>query len=377
MATASVAIVTVACARDAVPRRPDTLPERLSDSAFWALTTHLSEPSGFFHSENFVSNELTYQYVIPALATPARMHGVYLGVGPEQNFAYIAALAPKIAFILDIRRQNLIEQLFYKTCFELSSDRPEFVSRLFSRPRPIGIDSTATPSTLFAAYEAARPDTALFRANLRAVIQRLTVTHRWPLDTADLAMLQHVAETFFAAGPAITYDSPGAPSPTVGGRFIGRFGPRGMPSYTEVMVARDSAGVSRGYLSDEAHFRAVQSLEVRNMVVPVVGDFGGPKALRAIGGYLRDHDATLSAVYVSNVEQYLFQSDAWRRYYENLGTVPLSPASTFIRSIRPPAGDQRVRSVRLVSTLSPVEKFLAEYKAGKIRWYTDVAKVTW
>jgi hypothetical protein len=40
---------------------------------------------------------------------------------------------PKIAFIVDIRRQNLIEHLMYKALFELSADRAEFISRLLSR----------------------------------------------------------------------------------------------------------------------------------------------------------------------------------------------------------------------------------------------------
>ncbi len=366
----------VACTTREPPAPPDTLPARLSDQEFWSLTTALSEPNGFFHSENFVSNELTYQFVIPSLATPQRMHGVYLGVGPEQNFTYIAALKPKIAFILDIRRQTLIEHLFYKTLFELSTDRADFVSRLFSRPRPPGMVSATPPAAMFDAYRAVPPDSGLFRVNLQEIESRLTKAHAWPLDTADLAALHHVAEMFFLAGPDIDYNFP---SPQVfyggGSRFGGR---GGMPTYAQVMVATDSAGISRGYLADEAHFWAVKSLEEHNLVVPVVGDFGGPKALRAIGDYLRAHRATVSAVYVSNVEQYLFQSgDAWRRYYDNLGTLPLTQASTFIRSIRPPAGDQRVRSIRLVSTLSPIQKFLAAYRGGKIHWYTDVGKTSW
>ena len=68
----------------------------------------------------------------------ARPGGVYLGVGPEQNFTYIAALKPKMVFITDIRRGNLHMQLMYKALFELSADRAEFVSRLFTKKRPGG-----------------------------------------------------------------------------------------------------------------------------------------------------------------------------------------------------------------------------------------------
>src|SRR6185369_4804307 len=98
----------------------------------WQLSQQLSEPNGFFRSDNVVSDEAIYPEVVPTLADDGRRHGVYLGVGPEQNFTYIAALDPRIAFIVDIRRGNLQLQLMYKALFELSSDRADFVSRLFS-----------------------------------------------------------------------------------------------------------------------------------------------------------------------------------------------------------------------------------------------------
>ena len=65
---------------------------------------------------------------------------MYLGVGPEQNFPYIIALKPGMAIIFDMRRGNLHEHLLYKAMFELSNDRADFLSRLFSRARPAGLD---------------------------------------------------------------------------------------------------------------------------------------------------------------------------------------------------------------------------------------------
>ena len=125
------------------------LPARLSDREFWQLVTDLSEPAGYFNSDNLLSNEGSYQQAIPALLRAIRPDGVYLGVGPEQNFTYIVALRPRMAFIFDIRRGNLIEQLLYKALFELSANRAEFVSRLFSRPRPPGLDTTSSVDVLF------------------------------------------------------------------------------------------------------------------------------------------------------------------------------------------------------------------------------------
>src|SRR5690242_14118134 len=65
------------------PARPP-LPSRLTDQQFWTLSERLSEPAGYFRSENLVSNEHTFQYVIPALQQVGQ-GGVYLGVAPDQN----------------------------------------------------------------------------------------------------------------------------------------------------------------------------------------------------------------------------------------------------------------------------------------------------
>src|SRR5688572_5577813 len=83
-----------AAARGRAPRAgapaPD-LPARLTDREFWKLSTEWSEPNGFFRSDNLTSNELLFQHVLTGLARRARPGDVYLGVGPEQNYTYIAA----------------------------------------------------------------------------------------------------------------------------------------------------------------------------------------------------------------------------------------------------------------------------------------------
>src|SRR5579863_8116104 len=79
-----------------------TLPQRYTDTEFWRMVTEFSEPGGAFPYENFVSNEVSYQDILPDLTRIVKPGGAYLGVAPEQNFTYIAATRPKIAFILDI-----------------------------------------------------------------------------------------------------------------------------------------------------------------------------------------------------------------------------------------------------------------------------------
>ena len=147
------------------------LPASLSNAEFWKLSVELSEPGGYFRSENLVSNEHTYQYVIPELAVAARPGGVYMGVAPDQNFTYIVATRPRMAFIVDVRRGNLLQHLMYKAVFELSADRAEFVSRLFSKPRPPGLGASMSVVDLFSAYARVATSDQLYTANLQAAHQ--------------------------------------------------------------------------------------------------------------------------------------------------------------------------------------------------------------
>ncbi len=126
--------------RNGVRAVAPSLPDKLSDRDYWSLVTEFSEPDGEFRSDNLLSNEIFLQAVIPDLIRVAKPSRVYLGVGPEQNFTYIAALKPKMAFIVDVRRGNLQLHLMYKALFELSSDRADFIFRLFSRKRPEGLE---------------------------------------------------------------------------------------------------------------------------------------------------------------------------------------------------------------------------------------------
>src|SRR5262249_19096648 len=147
-----IALVVVAViALLVVPRfhAADTLPNQLTDDAFWKLVETSSEPGGAFQSENFLSNETGFQSVIPALKQSTKPGGIYMGVGPEQNFTYIAAIRPKLAFVIDIRHQNMLEHMIYKAVFEMSANRAEFVARLFSRKRTAELSDKSSADEVF------------------------------------------------------------------------------------------------------------------------------------------------------------------------------------------------------------------------------------
>ena len=149
-------------------------------------------------------------------------------------------------------------------------------------------------------------------------------------------MRRYVYSAWFKAGVEIRYELNGggfAAAPSRGGGFGGR-GIGGLPSYAELMTANDGAGKNRSYLATEEAFRFVKDLEARNLIVPVVGNLGGPKALRAVGAYLKKQGATVSAFYVSNVEQYLREDGLWNTFCASAATLPADTSSIFIRSSR-------------------------------------------
>jgi hypothetical protein len=358
------------------------LQDRLDDHTFWTLVTEFSEPNGFFRSDNLVSNEMVFQYVIPALEQTVLPASAYVGVGPDQNFTYIAALKPRIAFIVDIRRDNLLLHLMYKALIEMSPTREEFISRLFSRPIPAGTAARDSADALLSAFQQEEPDGVAFERNRADIHARLERGHGFSLTRADLGGIDKVYRAFYSAGPDIRYS------------FGRGSGWQPFPTYKDLMTADDGHGVQRGYLANEEIYRTLKDLEERNLIVPVVGDFGGPKALRSVARYLDLHHATVSVFYTSNVEQYLFRDDAWQRFYGNVGAMPIDSRSTFIRALFnqrgifripnsqpdpqsgiapiPPGFSPPTPGPRSETLLNPISELLAAFAEGRINSYADV-----
>jgi hypothetical protein len=351
----------------------EDIPSRLSDKGFWQLITDFSEPGGSFQSENFLSNENAFQTLIPELKATLPAGGVYLGVGPEQNFTYIVALRPRLAFIIDIRRGNLMEQLLYKSFVEMSSTRAEFLSRLFARKRPADLAANVKVDALFVAFENVPQSEDLFKENLQAAKDRLVKDHKFALSAEDFKSLEFVYSAFYRGGPALNYSF----SPTGAGGFG-----VGFPSYVDLMTETDGQGEQRSYLATEENFRVLREYERNNAIVPVVGDFGGDKTLRAVGDYVRAHGATVTAFYTSNVEQYLFREPyAWRKFLQNVATFPFDAKSTFIRSISnrgfPFTQFRRISPAARASTaLSPMAEVVKAFNAGRVHGYDDVVAMS-
>jgi hypothetical protein len=294
---------------------------RQPQTGFASQIAALSEPGGYFDTDNLISNERSYLQVMPALDRARLNGGAYLGVGPDQNFTYIARLRPAIAFIVDIRRDNLLLHLLFKALFQQSHTRAEYLALLFGRRVPANLDRwRAEPIDRLADYIESTPADAGALASLRertdAVIARFGV----PLTAEDTATIDRFHRSFIAAGLGLRFESTGR-------------GPQSYyPTYRELILAVDPMGRQGSFLADEEGFQFVKALQARNLVIPVVGNLAGPRALLAIGEMLTRRGEQLAAFYTSNVEFYLARAGTLDRFLDNLARLPRMRNAVVIRS---------------------------------------------
>ncbi len=304
-----IAVTLFALVLGAAPT--DTLPAQLSDAEYWKMITGFSEPGGSFQLEIITSNETSYQSVMPDLMRVTKPGGTYLGVGPEQNFTYIAALQPKIAFIFDIRRDMMLEHLMYKAVFEMSADRVQFVSNLFSRQKPSQVTDADSVQAIFQGFSRVSANTALAEAHLKDILYRLKTAHGFTLSAADESRIRAIYFTFSREG-VLNFSS----------SFMS-------PGYAGLMTMTDGRGKNWSFLATKENYDRVRAMHQKNLIVPLVGDFGGPKSLRMAGQYLREHGAILNVFYLSNVEDYI--GNVWTQYLSNIASFPMDSSSVLMR----------------------------------------------
>ncbi len=337
-------------------------PTRLTDEDFSQLSLRFGEAPGYFDTDNLISNENSFQHVIPALPDLTTPGEVYIGVGPDQNFTYIAHTRPAIAFIIDIRRENLLQHLYFKELFRLSRDRWQYLSRLLGKPLPedLSVSRTVDARSLCRSFRNLAQDPDFARNVFESVWK--SARGRYPdlLQEQDRASLQGIAWPFFSDGLNLKFRSYGRP-------------PRDTyPSLEELLTETDLGGHQRSFLAEEATYQFVRQMQLDNRIIPVIGDLAGPSALRKIGEYLRATGYSVTCFYTSNVEFYLFNNLNFPRFVENLRSLPLAPRSVLIRSYfsywRHPH-PETVPGYPVTSLLQKIPSFLERQEKGPEQEY--------
>jgi hypothetical protein len=359
----SVAPVTMAQTTAKPPEKTDGL----TAAEFSRLSREMSEEGGYFRSDNFTSNETPYLHVVDKLKQLGATGGAYIGVGPEQNYTYIAKVRPRIAFLIDIRRQAIIQHLMYKAVFTLSPTRAQFLSRLISRPLPKdkSFAADAQINELLAYFSQASVDEKQYAANLATIRKTIQEDFQFPLSDADQKSLEYVYSTFRDAGLNISFQT----GPT--GNF-GGYG--GFPNLKDLILQTDLNGKLGNFLASPDDYEFVRNLHRKNLIIPVVGNFAGKKALISIGDYLRKNGYTVTAFYLSNVEQYLFQDGLFPDFAANVKKLPITDKSLFIRSAsgRGSSHPARQPGHRSATLLEKISVFIKDFDDGVYKTYYDL-----
>jgi len=328
-----------------------------TDTTFAATVARLSEEGGYFDTDNLISNEASYLHVVPRLRALGVRGGAYIGVGPDQNYSYIAAIRPRVAYLVDVRRDNLLQHLMFKALFARSASRAQFLCLWLGRtcPRDAATWGDRSIEAIVRALDGAPADEATSR-QLQTQLVRDAAATGIPLSPADRATIQRFAATFQREGFALRFTSFGRP-------------PRAFyPTLRDLILARDTEGALASYLASEDGWRYVKAMHDSDRIIPVVGNLGGTRALAAINRDVAARGERVSALYTSNVEFYLWGDASFDRFSSHVASMPHEANAVIIRSyFGRNFGDQHplaVRGFASVQLLQPIDDFVQRYRRG-------------
>lgn len=330
----------------------------LKASQFASIIQQLSEEGGHFWNDNYVSNEASYLHPLKKMRELGIHGGIYLGVGPDQNLTYIAKLHPRYAFILDIRRQNLLEHLLFKALSHFARDRREYLSLLLSRPvargKLTGDDYTVEDMVRY--FQQVNPDANLYGRTQSRIHTFLTDACRLGLSDQDWNALDKIHMAFFYRGLSIKYDY--LPVSTFG----------------EFLREKDLDGKMQNFLNSTEDFRYLKRLQEENRIIPVIGDFAGPRALRELGRFLKKRGEKVTVFYTSNVEQYLVRNRVWPQFLKNVNELPLDDHAVFIRAYwsNYTSHPEVIAGYKFTQILQWVRPFLKEFNPNTTYTYWDI-----
>jgi hypothetical protein len=267
--------------------------------------------------------------------------------------------------MIDIRRDNMLMHLLFKALFERSRNRYEYLLRWMGRPVPQDVGSwTDRPiEAILAHVDSLAPDDAVAQAETRALLAAVS-RYGIPLSAVDSATIARFHGEFARSGLEIRFTSSGR-SP----RYY-------YPTLRQLILERDLEGTQANYLTTPERWDFLKDLQTRNRIIPVVGNLAGSKALAAIGHDIAARGEHVAALYVSNVEMYLWRDGGFETFARTAAALPRDSRSVIIRSVfgmgyaqRHPLSQSGHMSAQLVQ---PLEDFADRLKNGEWSSYWDV-----
>ena len=342
---------------------PRGVPDSIADLG--ALVSRLSDAGGYFDTDNLISNERGYQQVLGAMERLGVKGGAYIGVGPDQNYTYIARVRPRIAFVVDIRRDNMLEHLLFKALSARAANRAEYLALWTGRPGPPNIAAYSDkPIDAIVAWIDSSHSTPASVSHAKEVVRNEAQRSGIALSAADLATIARFHDAFIADGLSLQFTTEGrAPRPYY-------------PTLRQLILEHDASGRQRGYLASESDFQFIKSMHRRNLIVPVTGDLAGPHTFSRIGAYLAEHGEKVSVLYASNVEDYLIRDGRFPSYVASVRALPRDSNAVIIRSYFDGGNDhpEGISAYYATQLLQRMDRFVADSGAAAVRRYRDLVR---
>ena len=353
-------IIVCALLYPVVACRDQTTESSKPDATFIHLIERFSETGGYFDTDNLISNETSYLHVVGKLESLNLKGGAYIGVGPDQNFSYIARIRPEIAFMIDIRRDNLLQHLLFKALFDLAGNRLEYLCLLFDKTMPEDLSSWQSRSIRdLVRYIDNTPSVVPSRQE--KILDRIR-GFGVRISDQEQQSIREMHSAFIRTGLNLQFTTHNrTPMPDY-------------PTYRDLLLEKSIEGNHGSYLAVEDDYQFLKSMQAQHRIIPVVGDLAGRHALMEIGDYLKKEEITVSAFYASNVEFYLMRQNQFDQFVRNVEQMPIGEDSVIIRSYfnRWANHPQSVPGYASTQLLQTIESLIAEYRNNGYRNYNDL-----
>lgn len=318
------------------------------DARFDTIVRALSEPATGPGADNLMTNEDSFTRICGEIDRRVRPDEVYLGVGPDQNFTYIAHARPSLAFIVDYRRRNVLLHLFHQALFALSKDRTAYLTRLTARRPARSLNAKSTGKEIVAAFDKVPMDRGLLDATRTEIARFLKPLNL--VEEAEWAELATIGAKLAGSG--------------MNARFLA------LPMYPALGRLIETGA---HMLADESLYQSVRERQLAERIIPIVGDLAGQKAMHALASWLRAKRLRVGMIYLSDVEFFLLRNGTFDRLIANLDRIPWTGGAMLARSTsRELAHPERVAGDTGTTILRPVERFLRDAKGGRFRTVDDL-----
>ncbi len=323
-----------------------------SPSKYGAILAELSDRETGPAADNFVSNEDSYPRVTSEIARTVPPNTAYLGVGPDQNFTFIAHARPSLAVIVDYRKRNQLLHLLHKALFTLSENRVEYLSLLTARKPQVANDASAEGLvTAFTKVEFDRTQLEVASRRITEFLRPLSI-----LSDADWPTLQTIHARL--AGPGMN------------ARFLAL---TMYPTFGKMIATPSRDNKSAHFLADERLYQVVRNTHRHDAILPLIGDFANGPCLTKLADFLRKSRQEIGLFYISDVEFFLLRAGKFANYIQNLERLPWARNAQIIRtSTREINHPERVKGDSSTTIIRPFADFLAHAKSGKIQAIDDL-----